>query len=218
MTTLFDPLQAGDLALANRIVMAPLTRNRSPQGGARRPRRHLLRPARHGRADRHRGHRHQPSGPGLCRRARPLAPTSLPAGSGSPTPFMRPAARSWSSSGMSGASRMTPAAGRRQAGGAVRDPGKIQDLSWSSRTAAASSSRPPSPARWMQAKFPASSMISAARQGGDRGSGFRRRRDPWRQRLSDRPVPALGHQPSQRQLWRFASKTGRASCSRWSTR
>ncbi|UVK51502.1 alkene reductase [Mesorhizobium sp. AR02] len=30
MATLFDPLRAGDLALANRIVMAPLTRNRSP--------------------------------------------------------------------------------------------------------------------------------------------------------------------------------------------
>jgi len=30
MTTLFDPLKAGDLALANRVVMAPLTRNRSP--------------------------------------------------------------------------------------------------------------------------------------------------------------------------------------------
>ena len=30
MTTLFDPIKAGDLALANRIVMAPLTRNRSP--------------------------------------------------------------------------------------------------------------------------------------------------------------------------------------------
>ncbi|MGI6852694.1 alkene reductase [Mesorhizobium sp. 1B3] len=30
MTTLFDPLKAGDLTLANRIVMAPLTRNRSP--------------------------------------------------------------------------------------------------------------------------------------------------------------------------------------------
>jgi len=30
MTTLFDPIQAGDLKLANRIVMAPLTRNRSP--------------------------------------------------------------------------------------------------------------------------------------------------------------------------------------------
>ena len=30
MTTLFDPSTAGDLQLANRIVMAPLTRNRSP--------------------------------------------------------------------------------------------------------------------------------------------------------------------------------------------
>ena len=28
--TLFDPVQAGDLHLANRVVMAPLTRNRSP--------------------------------------------------------------------------------------------------------------------------------------------------------------------------------------------
>ena len=30
MSTLFDPVRAGDLPLANRIVMAPLTRNRSP--------------------------------------------------------------------------------------------------------------------------------------------------------------------------------------------
>ncbi len=30
MKSLFDPVQAGDLRLANRIVMAPLTRNRSP--------------------------------------------------------------------------------------------------------------------------------------------------------------------------------------------
>ncbi|WCM93214.1 alkene reductase [Acidovorax sp. NCPPB 2350] len=30
MPSLFDPLQAGDLALANRIAMAPLTRNRAP--------------------------------------------------------------------------------------------------------------------------------------------------------------------------------------------
>ena len=30
MTTLFEPLVAGDLHLANRIVLAPLTRNRSP--------------------------------------------------------------------------------------------------------------------------------------------------------------------------------------------
>ncbi len=30
MTSLFEPAQAGDIVLANRIVMAPLTRNRSP--------------------------------------------------------------------------------------------------------------------------------------------------------------------------------------------
>ena len=30
MTTLFDPAQAGDLQLKNRVVMAPLTRNRAP--------------------------------------------------------------------------------------------------------------------------------------------------------------------------------------------
>ncbi|KWT96875.1 MULTISPECIES: alkene reductase [unclassified Variovorax] len=30
MPSLFDPIQAGDLKLANRVVMAPLTRNRSP--------------------------------------------------------------------------------------------------------------------------------------------------------------------------------------------
>ncbi|MDD5324113.1 MAG: alkene reductase [Polaromonas sp.] len=30
MYTLFDPIQAGDLRLANRIVLAPLTRNRAP--------------------------------------------------------------------------------------------------------------------------------------------------------------------------------------------
>ena len=30
MTSLFDPLQVGQIALANRVVMAPLTRNRAP--------------------------------------------------------------------------------------------------------------------------------------------------------------------------------------------
>lgn len=32
MTTLFDPIQLGDIALANRIAMAPLTRNRAVEG------------------------------------------------------------------------------------------------------------------------------------------------------------------------------------------
>ncbi|OLP59366.1 alkene reductase [Xaviernesmea oryzae] len=31
MTSIFDPIKAGDIELANRIVMAPLTRNRSPK-------------------------------------------------------------------------------------------------------------------------------------------------------------------------------------------
>lgn len=31
MTTLFDPARFGDIALSNRVVMAPLTRNRAPQ-------------------------------------------------------------------------------------------------------------------------------------------------------------------------------------------
>lgn len=31
MPTLFDPIQIGDIRLANRVVMAPLTRNRSPE-------------------------------------------------------------------------------------------------------------------------------------------------------------------------------------------
>ena len=30
MPTLFDPIQLGDIALANRIVMSPLTRTRAP--------------------------------------------------------------------------------------------------------------------------------------------------------------------------------------------
>ena len=32
MTSLFDPIRLGDIALANRIVMAPLTRNRAGPG------------------------------------------------------------------------------------------------------------------------------------------------------------------------------------------
>ncbi|NNJ78302.1 MAG: alkene reductase, partial [Xanthomonadales bacterium] len=32
MPTLFDPIQMGDVALANRVIMAPLTRNRAVAG------------------------------------------------------------------------------------------------------------------------------------------------------------------------------------------
>ena len=37
MSTLFDPIQIGDIALANRIVMAPLTRNRAIAGNVAGP-------------------------------------------------------------------------------------------------------------------------------------------------------------------------------------
>ncbi|MDP3539432.1 MAG: alkene reductase [Azonexus sp.] len=37
MTSLFDPIQIGDIALANRIVMAPLTRNRAIAGNVAGP-------------------------------------------------------------------------------------------------------------------------------------------------------------------------------------
>ena len=37
MTTLFDPIQLGDIALSNRIVMAPLTRNRAIAGNVAGP-------------------------------------------------------------------------------------------------------------------------------------------------------------------------------------
>lgn len=37
MTTLFDPIQIGDITLANRIVMAPLTRNRAIAGNVAGP-------------------------------------------------------------------------------------------------------------------------------------------------------------------------------------
>jgi N-ethylmaleimide reductase len=35
MTTLFDPFDLSGLALANRVVMAPLTRSRSPSAPTR---------------------------------------------------------------------------------------------------------------------------------------------------------------------------------------
>jgi N-ethylmaleimide reductase len=43
MTQLFDPVTAGDLRLANRIVMAPLTRNRAREGQVPTPMREYYR-------------------------------------------------------------------------------------------------------------------------------------------------------------------------------
>ena len=48
-------------------------------------------------------------------------------------------------------------------------------------------------------------VIEAFRQArGERARGrLRRRRDPWRQRLSDRAVPAVAHQFAHRPIWRL---------------
>ena len=64
---LLQPFRLGDLDLPNRIVMAPLTRNRATHGtdAPNELAAHLLPPARRRRADRLRGHADQPAGPGL---------------------------------------------------------------------------------------------------------------------------------------------------------
>ncbi len=71
---LFQPFRLGDLDLPNRIVMAPLTRNRATHGRGRRqrPDRRLLPSTRRRRADRFRGLADQPAGARLHLDARPL--------------------------------------------------------------------------------------------------------------------------------------------------
>ena len=203
VTTLFDPLRAGDLDLANRIVMAPLTRNRSPNAVpgdlavtyySQRAKAGLIVTEATAISHQGQGYAHVP---GL------YGADQLAGWSASPMPSTRPAARSWCSSGMSDASRTTrcsPAAAsrwrRRRSG---QNPRPI----WSSRMAVASSPRPPSRAPSRPPNSPASSMIIAAPPRLATRRRFRRRRDPWCQWLSHRPVPALGHQPSHRQLWRL---------------
>ena len=107
MPTLFDPLQIGDLAVPNRIFMAPLTRNRST-GPGRVPNA-LMRDYYVQRASAgliiHRGDLGRADGRRLSAYARASGPTSRSrAGARSPTACMAPAGASFCSSGMSGAS------------------------------------------------------------------------------------------------------------------
>ena len=105
---LFTPFALGELALPNRVVMAPMTRSRA---GARqragRARRRVLRAARQRRADRHRGDAGLAAGRGLPRHARhPQRRAGRGLAAASPTPCTGRAAASSCSSGTSGASRI----------------------------------------------------------------------------------------------------------------
>ena len=158
-TKLFEPYKLGPITLPNRLVMAPLTRNRAvlrhgaePAGGR------ILRAARfRGTAD----HRSEPglaAGPGLSGHARHLfegAGRGLAQGD-------RPRARARRAH-LHPALACRPhlahlaAAGRRRTGRALRDPRQGQDLC---RTAPSPIS--PSRARWSLRKSPASSKVSSA--------------------------------------------------------
>lgn len=105
-TDLFSPTQLGGLSLANRFVMAPLTRSRAGDDGvptelhatyyAQRASAGLLISEAVNISAQGRGYNLTPaSGP----RSR------SPAGRRSPTPYMRPAARSWPSCGTWAATR-----------------------------------------------------------------------------------------------------------------
>ena len=96
MTTLFDPAHFGDIATANRIVMAPLTRNRAAAGQVPTPlmATYYLQRASAGLI--------VSEATQVCRRRaratwpRPAstAPSRSPAGGASPTPCTRRVARS----------------------------------------------------------------------------------------------------------------------------
>ena len=74
----------------------------------------------------------------------------------------------------------------------------------------------PNPARARARRDSRHRRAICARRAQRDGSRLRRRRGAWRERLSDRSVPARRHQQAHRRLWRLASRTARASCWKWS--
>ena len=74
----------------------------------------------------------------------------------------------------------------------------------------------PNPARARARRDSRHRRAICARRAQRDGSRLRRRRGAWRERLSDRSVPARRHQQAHRRLWWLASRTARASCWKWS--
>ena len=157
--TLFDPIQIGDLHLAEphphgAADPQPLER-REPRAQCADAR--LLRPARLGRPDHHRGH----LGDAAWASAMPIRPASgrrsrSTAGSSSPTPCTRPAAGSSCSSGTSAASPTRAFLDGAAAGRAERDRAQGQRQPAASRASLSST-----PRALETDEIPASSTLSA---------------------------------------------------------
>ena len=193
----------GKLHLPNRIVMAPLTRNRAPERDSHADDGRVLRAARQRRPADHRSHRHQRPGPGLRRRAGPVrhrAARRLESGDRSRACAQGPHLRAALACRPGVACR--PAARRAEAGGAVGHHGAHQDLSHQGRRGlvrshfrAARAGR--RGAAGHRARLPPRG--TARRQ----HRGLRRRRSARRQRLPAGPVPQDRRQPPRRRLRRL---------------
>ena len=208
-TDLFQPARLGPLALPNRIVMAPLTRSRTGSRGipgplnaeyyaqrasagliiteatqiSRQGQGYALHP-RHPR--RRAGRRLEAGDRRRPPRRRPDRPAAL---------ACRPHLPS------------QPAAGRRPAGGALGHQPRRQDLH---RSRLPGFRHAPRAGDRRDRRHRRSDYRHAAEQ--RQGGRLRRRRDPCRQRLPDRPVPARQDQPAHATTTAAASRTAPASC------
>ena len=205
MPSLFDPLKIGELEVPNRILMAPLTRNRS-SGPGRVPNALM------------RDYYVQRASAGLIISE---ATSVTPLGVGYPhTPGV------WSDEQVAGWARSPTRV--HAAGGRIFlqlwHVGRISDPSYHNGAlpvapSAIASEGPCQPAASRAA------FCRAARAGDRRdprrrrgvpqgaaerpGGGLRRGRDPRRERLSARPVPAGRHQPAHRRATAVRSRTAR---------
>ena len=210
MPTLFDPLKIGDLELPNRILMAPLTRNRST-GPGRVPNAMM------------RDYYAQRASAGLILSE---ATSVAAAGVGYPhTPGV------WSDEQVEGWRNVVE--GVHGAGGRIFlqlwHVGRISDPSYhdGALPVAPSAIAPKGNVSLLrpQRAYVApralkteeiADVVEAYRRGAENAKSgrLRRRRDPWRERLSARPVPAGQHRTSATTAMAARSRTAPGSCSK----
>ena len=204
MTTLFDPVKAGALDLANRIVMAPLTRNRSPNAVpgplavdyyAQRASAGLL--ITEATAISHQGQGYADV-PGL------YAPEQL-AGWRKVTDAVHAkggkiVVQLWHVGRISHNS-LQPNGGKPVAPSAIRANSKTY-LVQPDGTGTFAETSEPRALETGELSGIVTAFAQAAKAAVD-DCRLRRRRTAWRERLSHRPVPALRQQSPHGQLWRF---------------